>query len=211
MTDARYTSTCQDIANTITSCIDKPAYTTDTEIPGMPSVAQLAIAYFEETGGACGVIALLYRGKLYTAGMGDCRVIAVWKREEWEMECMFADHNGFNPDEVKRVQDEHPNDPEAMVPMGDKGPMYHRLKGGLLPTRALGDVSYNRTQAQRDRYVYSHGTANGRIARELLTEAVYPKLEMTDAPYLSWTPDVAVRDAKDLRFLILSTDGRKSW
>jgi serine/threonine protein phosphatase PrpC len=59
---------------------------------GMPSVAQLAIAAFEENGGACGVTAIVYRGKLYTAGMGDCRVIAIWNKDEWQAECMFADH-----------------------------------------------------------------------------------------------------------------------
>jgi serine/threonine protein phosphatase PrpC len=69
----------------------------------MPSIAQLALAQLEEKGGACAVTAIVYRGRLYTAGLGDCRVIAIWHREgKWESECMFADHNGFNPDEVKR-------------------------------------------------------------------------------------------------------------
>ena len=124
---------------------------TGTDIPGMPSIAQLAITAFEAGGGACATTALVYRGKLYTAGMGDCRVIAIWQKEEWESECMFADHNGFYMEVVKMAQDAHPNDPEAMMPTPKEDTLYYRVKGGSLVTRAMGDIAYNRTQDERDK------------------------------------------------------------
>ena len=85
-----------------------------------------------------------------------------------------------------------------MVPQSDGG--FFRLKGGLLPTRCFGDVSYNRTEEERER-----------LATQLRAVDPRPrKTKMTSAPYLDWTPEMSVRDAADLRFLVLATDGGES-
>ena len=69
----------------------------------MPSIAQLAITHFEKTGGAPAATAVLYRGKLYVAGLGDCRMIAVWRQDDkWTTRALFEDHNLWNPGEVER-------------------------------------------------------------------------------------------------------------
>jgi serine/threonine protein phosphatase PrpC len=68
----------------------------------MPNVSQLILAQYEKTGGARASTALLYKGKLYAAGLGDSRIIAVWKKTESSMRVMVQDHNGFNPAEVER-------------------------------------------------------------------------------------------------------------
>lgn len=69
----------------------------------MPSIAQLAITHFEKTGGAPAATAVLYRGKLYAAGLGDCRMIAVWRQDDkWTTRALFEDHNLWNPGEVER-------------------------------------------------------------------------------------------------------------
>ena len=90
---------------------DRPEYTADTKLVGMPSVAQAAIVAFERNGGACGETAVVYKGKLYAANLGDSRVVAVWnKGGKWTTEAMCQDHNGFNPAEVERYVIVHARD-----------------------------------------------------------------------------------------------------
>lgn len=103
MLTSRYLSISQDLANAVLRAADKPEYTIDTKLAGMPSPAQLAVVQYENGGGACASTAILYKGKLYVAGLGDCRVVAVWNRQgEWCSQAMVQDHNGYNPAEVER-------------------------------------------------------------------------------------------------------------
>ena len=164
----------------------------------MPSIAQLAITTFEKIGGAPACTAVLYRGKLYVAGLGDCRMVGIWHTNgKWSTRAMFEDHNLWNPGEVDRLRAEHPDDPEVLT-LTASG-VRHWLKNGLLPTRCIGDVSFNRTDEQRDF-----------IEQQLMMRGVWPKSKMISPPYLGWEPEVAVYDATDLRFLILASDGCRS-
>lgn len=76
---------------------------------------------------------------------------------------------------------------------------FHRLKDGLLPTRCIGDISFNRTEAEKDK-----------LKTHVMAKAPVLKGDMQSPPYLEWTPEVVVHDATDLRFLILASDGGRS-
>jgi pyruvate dehydrogenase phosphatase len=124
-------------------------------------------------------------------------MVAVGRQDtKWSTRAMFDDHNLWNPAENDRLRAQHPDDPDVLVPTVSG--IRNWLKGGLLPTRCIGDVSYNRTDDQRDL-----------IDAQLGVRGVWPKSKMISPPYLGWEPDVAVYDATDMRYLILASDGFK--
>ena len=100
------------------------------------------------------------------------------------------------PGTYNRIRALHADDDAVLVPT--KTGHRYWLKDGLLPTRCFGDVSFNRTQEEKER-----------IERETMTVPIWPKSKMISPPYLGWEPDVAVYGAEDLEYLIIATDGRE--
>ncbi|GAA5885080.1 hypothetical protein JCM6882_007220 [Rhodosporidiobolus microsporus] len=94
--------------------------------------------------GSCALMAFLDAGrnKLHVACTGDSRaVMGVWVPDgkgggKWRVEPLSEDQEGNNPNEVKRIQSEHPpNEAATVITRG-------RVLGGLQPTRAFGDSRY---------------------------------------------------------------------
>ncbi|KAI5120692.1 hypothetical protein M0805_006980 [Coniferiporia weirii] len=94
--------------------------------------------------GSCAILALLDTAHrdLYVACTGDCRAVAgVWEEAPdgsgvWRVEVLSEDQTGRNPNELKRLQSEHPKDEaNTVVQRG-------RILGGLEPSRAFGDSRY---------------------------------------------------------------------
>ncbi|KAF8828313.1 hypothetical protein HHX47_DHR4000530 [Lentinula edodes] len=84
--------------------------------------------------GTTALIAFIDRAKenVWVASLGDSD--ACQKREDgvnWEVTCLSDYHNGQNPDELERVQREHPGEPQVI--------QYGRILSCLAVTRALGN------------------------------------------------------------------------
>lgn len=91
--------------------------------------------------GSCALLAVLdtYRRDLYVACTGDSRAVAgIWDPESrtWSVDVLSDDQTGLSPQEVARMQSEHPEDEKDTVIK------HGRVLGGLQPTRAFGDARY---------------------------------------------------------------------
>ncbi|KAG6378623.1 phosphatase 2C-like domain-containing protein [Boletus reticuloceps] len=94
--------------------------------------------------GSCALMAVFDTAQrdLYVACSGDSRAVAGFWEESadgtgsWRVEVLSEDQTGRNPNELKRMQSEHPKDEaENVIRAG-------RVLGGLEPTRAFGDARY---------------------------------------------------------------------
>ncbi|KAH7872128.1 phosphatase 2C-like domain-containing protein [Lentinula edodes] len=86
--------------------------------------------------GTTALIAFIDRAKenVWVASLGDSDAFLGQKREDgvnWEVTCLSDYHNGQNPDELERVQREHPGEPQVI--------QYGRILSCLAVTRALGN------------------------------------------------------------------------
>ncbi|WFC99795.1 [pyruvate dehydrogenase (acetyl-transferring)]-phosphatase [Malassezia yamatoensis] len=167
------------------------------------------------------------RRDLYVATTGDSRAVAGYWDERagrWEVEALSVDQTGRNPNEVRRIQREHPADEASTVIQ--RG----RVLGGLEPTRAFGDARYkwDRDVQQRvvDAFLPNNKSVRG-APRSLKTP-----------PYVTAEPVVVTRKipmghteehanneslmaaaqesigslsggnpSRELRFIIMATDG----
>jgi pyruvate dehydrogenase phosphatase len=94
--------------------------------------------------GSCALLAMLdtARRDLYVACTGDSRAVAGYWDEDangqgrWRVEVLTEDQTGRNPNELKRMQSEHPSEEASYVIQ--RG----RVLGGLEPSRAFGDSIY---------------------------------------------------------------------
>ncbi|WFD30757.1 [pyruvate dehydrogenase (acetyl-transferring)]-phosphatase [Malassezia sp. CBS 17886] len=135
--------------------------------------------------GSCALMVYIdsARRDVYVANTGDSRAVAgYWdeRNDRWEVEALTVDQTGRNPDEVKRIQREHPADEASTVIQ--RG----RVLGGLEPTRAFGDA----------RYKWDSGT-QGRIYDAFLprgsTAARPPPRGLKTPPYVTAEPVVGWR------------------
>ncbi|KAI8444048.1 phosphatase 2C-like domain-containing protein [Phakopsora pachyrhizi] len=157
--------------------------------------------------GSCALLAYIdtLRSKVHVACTGDSRaVMGVWEPEDnwgrgkWKALVLSEDQEGTNPNEVKRMQSEHPIDEsENVIRRG-------RVLGGLQPTRAFGDA----------RYKWPVGIS------ERLYEAFHPSgrarpdpSDYRTPPYVTAKPEVSSVPLPDQKvtdrpaFLVLATDG----
>ncbi|GJJ07170.1 hypothetical protein Clacol_001370 [Clathrus columnatus] len=159
--------------------------------------------------GSCALLAVLdtYRRNLYVACTGDSRAVAgIWdaKRRSWSVDVLSDDQTGLNPDEVARVQSEHPEDEkDTVIKRG-------RVLGGLQPTRAFGDARYKWGKEIQDRISRMFYSETEPLPRP-------PSIHLKTPPYVTAEPVVTIREdylpggkdtgSKKMRFLILATDG----
>ncbi|GAA5973344.1 hypothetical protein JCM11641_003084 [Rhodosporidiobolus odoratus] len=136
--------------------------------------------------GSCALLAFLDAGrnKLHVACTGDSRaVMGVWVPDgkgggKWRVEALSEDQTGKNPNEVKRVQSEHPpNEANTVIARG-------RVLGGLEPTRAFGDA----------RYKWPPGTQQKLAAAFHPGSVRGPPRNYLTPPYVTATPEVATVD-----------------
>ncbi|KAG6880153.1 hypothetical protein C0992_004605 [Termitomyces sp. T32_za158] len=132
---------------------------------------------------------------------GDSRAVAgVWEKTpdgkgQWRVEVLTEDQTGRNPNELKRLQSEHPKDETDYVVREG------RILGGLEPSRAFGDARLNQAFL----------VGNGRPLRP-------PPALFKTPPYVTARPVVTHRkfdfpskpesySPGAPRFLVLATDG----
>ena len=65
--------------------------------------------------GACGAVAavaLVDGADLYVASTGDCSVVlgSISENDTWIAKKLTTEHSTDNPNELKRIQDEHPKE-----------------------------------------------------------------------------------------------------
>ncbi|ETW01546.1 hypothetical protein H310_06201 [Aphanomyces invadans] len=90
--------------------------------------------------GACSQLAYLKDDMLVVANAGDCRaVLGSVESDSLVAIPMSNDHNAKLPVEMARLSQAHPNEPNIVV---CKHPESCYVKGGLQPTRALGDFAF---------------------------------------------------------------------
>ncbi|KAK0531807.1 hypothetical protein OC835_003545 [Tilletia horrida] len=165
--------------------------------------------------GSCALLAYIdsARGDLYMACTGDSRAIAGWydtAAQRWIVEPLSVDQTGRNPAEVKRMRSEHPLSEASTVIMSG------RVLGGLEPTRAFGDARYKWERNVQER-LYETFLPGGRAA------ARGPPRLLETPPYVTAQPEVvfrkiapglassssasSTRETKELRFIVMATDG----
>lgn len=160
--------------------------------------------------GSCALMALFDTAheNLYVACTGDSRAVAgVYEETEdgrgsWRVEVLSEDQTGRNPNELKRIQSEHPADEADTVIM--RG----RVLGGLEPSRAFGDARYKWPREVQTilNKAFLEGT-------NVATRSA-PTLLKTP-PYVTSRPEVTHRklpflgdpSRQKLRFVVLATDG----
>ncbi|KDQ08906.1 hypothetical protein BOTBODRAFT_117905 [Botryobasidium botryosum FD-172 SS1] len=188
---------------------DKPSYQHLMALPSMlPALS-----------GSCALLALLDTAKndMYVACTGDSRAVAGYWDEQpdgtgkWRVEVLTEDQTGRNPNELKRMQSEHP--PEESSFVIQRG----RVLGGLEPTRAFGDSRYKwsrdeqqklneallepdapRRQPPRDFKTPPYVTSEPVVTHRKLS------LPSFDSPSQSPSPS---QPKSTLRFIVLATDG----
>ncbi|KAJ7272931.1 phosphatase 2C-like domain-containing protein [Mycena rebaudengoi] len=101
--------------------------------------------------GATALVALTdpEHANLWIANLGDCQAILVspTATEQWDIELLTTEHNGDNDAEIRRVQQEHPGEPECVV--------NRRVLGALAPFRGLGDVPFKQPPSFTRRILYN--------------------------------------------------------
>ncbi|PSR93760.1 hypothetical protein PHLCEN_2v4655 [Hermanssonia centrifuga] len=159
--------------------------------------------------GSCALMALFDTAhqNLYVACTGDSRAVAgIWEESEdgkgiWRADVLTEDQTGRNPNELRRMQSEHPpSEANSVIMRG-------RVLGGLEPTRAFGDA----------RYKWSHDVQA--ILNKAFLEGNNETMRATPAlsktpPYVTARPVITHRklnlghkSKSKLRFVVLATDG----
>lgn len=98
-------------------------------------LAQVVSGAAHAFSGSCALLALYdpTHSVLRLANVGDSRaVLGRWNGTKYVCEPMSVDHTGFNPDEVSRLQREHPGEHGIVDPRSGR---VH----GLATSRAFGD------------------------------------------------------------------------
>ncbi|KAJ3526831.1 hypothetical protein NM688_g8211 [Phlebia brevispora] len=185
-------------------------------IPNLSQHPMAMASMLPAMSGSCAILALFDTAHrdLYIASTGDCRAVAgVWEENEngtgtWRTDVLTEDQTGRNPNELKRMQSEHPADEADTVIM--RG----RVLGGLEPTRAFGDARYKWSRDAQAVLNKAFLEGNGESMRAT------PALLKTP-PYVTARPAITHRklnlpsadsepNAKSksgLRFVVLATDG----
>ncbi len=143
--------------------------------------------------GACGCVVHVNDLDVHVANMGDTRaVIGQLEGDKWVAKALTTDHNTSNPDEVERVQKEHPSDEKFVI-------RNNRLLSQLIPLRAFGDMRYKWNLKDLKTIVSILDTP---YARNIIPPNYYTP------PYLSCKPQVTYhRLTQKDKFLVMATDG----
>jgi len=151
--------------------------------------------------GTTALIALLDPSRqLYVISIGDCQAVLGVRGSEcnWDTSILSAFHNARNIDEVKRLQNEHPNEPDCVS--------NDRVLGAIAVTRAIGD------------HVFKLPTIYAQRIFKIAYPSAYilPKVDgflprYLTPPYLSNVPEVTHVDLSQVAskdaVLILASDG----
>lgn len=149
--------------------------------------------------GSCACVAYIDETDLYVANTGDCKAVlgVQLDKDHWNTVEMSLDHTGYNPAEVRRVLNSHPNESSHVIKGG-------RLFGSLAPLRAFGDMMYKWSIKDRNHLLkvfQQHPYFN--VYAEMLMHEHY-----ITPPYLTAEPEIKHRklSPKD-KFLVIASDG----
>ncbi|OJT05344.1 Protein phosphatase 2C -like protein [Trametes pubescens] len=152
---------------------------------------------------------------MYVAVTGDSRAVAgVYEETDdgkgtWRVEVLTEDQTGRNPNELKRLQSEHPADEAQSVVRNG------RILGGLEPSRAFGDARYKWPREVQEvlnkAFLEPRGESMRAAPPTLKTPPyVIPTPVVTHRPltFLPLPSDASTPAPRSaLRFLVLATDG----
>ncbi|SMN20185.1 similar to Saccharomyces cerevisiae YOR090C PTC5 Mitochondrial type 2C protein phosphatase (PP2C) [Maudiozyma saulgeensis] len=146
--------------------------------------------------GSCALLSL-YNSKnstLKVAVTGDSRALigGLDENNNWFVKALSIDQTGDNLDEVTRIQNEHPGEPNAVR----RG----RVLGCLQPSRAFGD------------YRYKLKEVDGKKLSELPDHVkIYFRSEPRDLltpPYVTSKPEITTTTIRNnVKFMIMGSDG----
>lgn len=142
--------------------------------------------------GAVSCVAHMEGPNLHIAHLGDCNAVlgVLSESNAWIANKLTKEHNTFNPDEVNRIMNEHPqNESSTIIKM-------ERLLGQLAPLRAFGDFRYKwNKQILRDVVIKHFG------------ETLIPPNYYTP-PYLTAKPEIIYHRLTPCdKFLVIASDG----
>ncbi|KIP12724.1 hypothetical protein PHLGIDRAFT_61478 [Phlebiopsis gigantea 11061_1 CR5-6] len=164
----------------------------------------------------CALLALFDTAhrNLYVACTGDSRAVAgVWEESPdgngfWRVDVLTEDQTGRNPNELRRMQAEHPKDEASTVIM--RG----RVLGGLEPSRAFGDARYKWSadvQALLNKAFFDGAGQAMRSAPALLKTPPYvtsrPVVTHRELSFLPGPDADKPKGKSTLKFVVLATDG----
>ncbi|CDO95451.1 unnamed protein product [Kluyveromyces dobzhanskii CBS 2104] len=146
--------------------------------------------------GACSLLSMFDSNNctLKVAVTGDSRAILVKQSDDgaWTVKSLSTDQTGDNAQEVERIRQEHPDEPNC-VRQG-------RVLGSLQPSRAFGD------------YRYKVKEVNGKTVYDLPDHLkIYFRREPKDLltpPYVTAKPELTTTSVdSNTKFMVLGSDG----
>mmetsp|Transcript_4584 Transcript_4584/g.6955 ORF Transcript_4584/g.6955 Transcript_4584/m.6955 type:complete len:241 (+) Transcript_4584:1416-2138(+) len=148
--------------------------------------------------GACALICVVHDNKLYVANAGDSKAVLLRLNEAGDAIERVKISKTFNANkkyEQERLRNAFPSEKDIVVcKRGGAGACY--VKGGLMPTRALGDLRLKYPEFNFHNYPRDHGY------RPPIPKANY------SGSYINPVPDVQVFDLTEKdRFVVLASDG----
>ncbi|KAI0321384.1 protein serine/threonine phosphatase 2C [Amylostereum chailletii] len=163
--------------------------------------------------GSCALMAMIDTAKqdIYVACTGDSRAVAgVWEEAEdgghWRVEALSVDQSPSHPKELKRLQDEHPDDDaNDLVKAG-------RVLGVIAVARAFGDARFKWSLQAQQAITETFLPANKDLVKPI-------PLDFKSGTYITAMPEVTHRKLSllangtstakrsTLRFIVLASDG----
>ncbi|KAH8094863.1 phosphatase 2C-like domain-containing protein [Cristinia sonorae] len=189
-----------------------------TAVPDLSQHPMALAAMFPALSGSCALMAMFDTAhrNLYIACTGDSRAVAgVWEETAdgkgvWRVDVLSEDQTGRNPNELRRMQSEHP--PEEANAIISRG----RIFGGLEVVRAFGDARYKWSkdiQALLYKVFMEGNKESMRTPSPLLRTPPYvtPRPVITHRKLYGLplsSPDSENPNPRStLRFVVLATDG----
>ena len=124
--------------------------------------------------------------------LGDCRAVlgSIKADGSWLATPLSIDQTAQNPDEVQRLQLEHPGEEHFVI-------KNNRLLGQLQPLRSFGDIQY-----KWDKVTHSH------VLTQVYGGPIVPPSMYKTPPYLTAKPVITHHHLQlHDKFLIIATDG----
>uniref|UniRef100_H3B6M5 PPM-type phosphatase domain-containing protein n=1 Tax=Latimeria chalumnae TaxID=7897 RepID=H3B6M5_LATCH len=146
--------------------------------------------------GATACVAHVDGAQLHVANAGDSKAILGVQEDDgtWAALPLTRDHNAFNMSELRRLEEEHPNE--------DKMIIRDRLLGFLMPLRAFGDAMFKWDLVLQKEILQSYPDLGS------LNIFLPPLRNYFTPPYLTAEPEVTHHTLRPQdKFLLLATDG----
>ncbi|KAF4449600.1 hypothetical protein F53441_7167 [Fusarium austroafricanum] len=158
-----------------------------------PGSAAVISAVAPAIAGSCALLTIYEPGTstLRTAVAGDSRAVrGAWSADgsKYEADALSKDQTGFNQDEVKRLDKEHPGEIQDMINT-ESGRLF-----GMAITRAFGDHRWKWSE-ELVRKVQGDFYGTG------------PRPKAKTQPYMTARPEVTTRKIQTEDFVILASDG----